>query len=161
MDKAPDFGSGDCRFESCHGRVFLFASSDCFTSKCIFYYCHLNSSIVVIFLSWGQKWYLCINTGSCWCMSVAWLVQSQILWGSLSHPLPPLAKLDDGGTGVTIPCFGASYLASAWSQCSEVGAEVGACWFLVGEEVRLVQVCTWCCGQEDAVIMKIEHFLQD
>ena len=20
MDKAPDFGSGDCRFESCHGR---------------------------------------------------------------------------------------------------------------------------------------------
>ena len=25
MDKAPDFGSGDCRFESCHGRlIFLF-----------------------------------------------------------------------------------------------------------------------------------------
>ena len=25
MDKAPDFGSGDCRFESCHGRsVFFF-----------------------------------------------------------------------------------------------------------------------------------------
>ena len=25
MDKAPDFGSGDCRFESCHGRrKFLF-----------------------------------------------------------------------------------------------------------------------------------------
>ena len=23
MDKAPDFGSGDCRFESCHGRYFL------------------------------------------------------------------------------------------------------------------------------------------
>ena len=23
MDKAPDFGSGDCRFESCHGRVLL------------------------------------------------------------------------------------------------------------------------------------------
>ena len=23
MDKAPDFGSGDCRFESCHGRLFL------------------------------------------------------------------------------------------------------------------------------------------
>ena len=23
MDKAPDFGSGDCRFESCHGRFFL------------------------------------------------------------------------------------------------------------------------------------------
>ena len=24
MDKAPDFGSGDCRFESCHGRnIFL------------------------------------------------------------------------------------------------------------------------------------------
>ena len=23
MDKAPDFGSGDCRFESCHGRSFL------------------------------------------------------------------------------------------------------------------------------------------
>ena len=22
MDKAPDFGSGDCRFESCHGRRF-------------------------------------------------------------------------------------------------------------------------------------------
>ena len=22
MDKAPDFGSGDCRFESCHGRTF-------------------------------------------------------------------------------------------------------------------------------------------
>ena len=22
MDKAPDFGSGDCRFESCHGRIF-------------------------------------------------------------------------------------------------------------------------------------------
>ena len=26
MDKAPDFGSGDCRFESCHGR-FLFKIS--------------------------------------------------------------------------------------------------------------------------------------
>ena len=23
MDKAPDFGSGDCRFESCHGRIFF------------------------------------------------------------------------------------------------------------------------------------------
>ena len=23
MDKAPDFGSGDCRFESCHGRILL------------------------------------------------------------------------------------------------------------------------------------------
>ena len=23
MDKAPDFGSGDCRFESCHGRYLL------------------------------------------------------------------------------------------------------------------------------------------
>ncbi len=23
MDKAPDFGSGDCRFESCHARAFL------------------------------------------------------------------------------------------------------------------------------------------
>ena len=22
MDKAPDFGSGDCRFESCHARSF-------------------------------------------------------------------------------------------------------------------------------------------
>ena len=22
MDKAPDFGSGDCRFESCHGRKY-------------------------------------------------------------------------------------------------------------------------------------------
>ena len=26
MDKAPDFGSGDCRFESCHGRS-LFSSN--------------------------------------------------------------------------------------------------------------------------------------
>ena len=26
MDKAPDFGSGDCRFESCHGRnIFKFS----------------------------------------------------------------------------------------------------------------------------------------
>ena len=25
MDKAPDFGSGDCRFESCHGRYFFLA----------------------------------------------------------------------------------------------------------------------------------------
>ena len=23
MDKAPDFGSGDCRFESCHGRKYI------------------------------------------------------------------------------------------------------------------------------------------
>ena len=23
MDKAPDFGSGDCRIESCHARNFL------------------------------------------------------------------------------------------------------------------------------------------
>ena len=22
-DKAPDFGSGDCRFESCHARIIL------------------------------------------------------------------------------------------------------------------------------------------
>ena len=26
MDKAPDFGSGDCRFESCHGRYNNFFS---------------------------------------------------------------------------------------------------------------------------------------
>ena len=24
MDKAPDFGSGDCRFESCRGRLSIF-----------------------------------------------------------------------------------------------------------------------------------------
>ena len=24
MDKASDFGSGDCRFESCQGRIFFF-----------------------------------------------------------------------------------------------------------------------------------------
>ena len=24
MDKAPDFGSGDCRFESCHARMIFF-----------------------------------------------------------------------------------------------------------------------------------------
>ena len=24
MDKAPDFESGDCRFESCHGRSIIF-----------------------------------------------------------------------------------------------------------------------------------------
>ena len=30
MDKAPDFGSGDCRFESCHGR-YLFCLNDSFT----------------------------------------------------------------------------------------------------------------------------------
>ena len=35
MDKAPDFGSGDCRFESCHGRLknfepdFSFIKSYC------------------------------------------------------------------------------------------------------------------------------------
>ena len=31
MDKAPDFGSGDCRFESCHGQNFstvLFAKTN-------------------------------------------------------------------------------------------------------------------------------------
>ena len=32
MDKAPDFGSGDCRFESCHGRVF-FSKQICVTMK--------------------------------------------------------------------------------------------------------------------------------
>ena len=25
MDKAPDFGSGDCRFESCHARLHFSA----------------------------------------------------------------------------------------------------------------------------------------
>ena len=30
MDKAPDFGSGDCRFESCHGR-YLFCLNDSIT----------------------------------------------------------------------------------------------------------------------------------
>ena len=28
MDKAPDFGSGDCRFESCHARSFYFFVND-------------------------------------------------------------------------------------------------------------------------------------
>ena len=27
MDKAPDFGSGDCRFETCHGRFVCFVST--------------------------------------------------------------------------------------------------------------------------------------
>ena len=29
MDKAPDFGSGDCRFESCHGRNFILKGINC------------------------------------------------------------------------------------------------------------------------------------
>ena len=33
MDKAPDFGSGDCRFESCHGRLF-FSCLDIFDIQC-------------------------------------------------------------------------------------------------------------------------------
>ena len=34
MDKAPDFGSGDCRFESCHDRSFLFHLwTDCYNDK--------------------------------------------------------------------------------------------------------------------------------
>ena len=32
MDKAPDFGSGDCRFESCHGRIKTFWGSPPFLS---------------------------------------------------------------------------------------------------------------------------------
>ena len=27
MDKAPDFGSGDCRFESCHGRNLFYSNN--------------------------------------------------------------------------------------------------------------------------------------
>ena len=33
MDKAPDFGSGDCRFESCHGRVITFWAKFCLGDK--------------------------------------------------------------------------------------------------------------------------------
>ena len=33
MDKAPDFGSGDCRFESCHGRVTTFWTQFCLDEK--------------------------------------------------------------------------------------------------------------------------------
>ena len=33
MDKAPDFGSGDCRFESCHGRVITFWTKFCLGDK--------------------------------------------------------------------------------------------------------------------------------
>ena len=33
MDKAPDFGSGDCRFESCHGRVRTFWAKFCLGEK--------------------------------------------------------------------------------------------------------------------------------
>ena len=33
MDKAPDFGSGDCRFESCHGRIIEFLGV--LPSKCL------------------------------------------------------------------------------------------------------------------------------
>ena len=33
MDKAPDFGSGDCRFESCHGRVVTFWTKFCLGKK--------------------------------------------------------------------------------------------------------------------------------
>ena len=33
MDKAPDFGSGDCRFESCHGRVITFWTQFCLDEK--------------------------------------------------------------------------------------------------------------------------------
>ena len=29
MEKAPEFGSGDCKFESCHGRISKFITS-CF-----------------------------------------------------------------------------------------------------------------------------------
>ena len=37
MDKAPDFGSGDCRFESCHGRIF------CHDKTLIFCFIHIGN----------------------------------------------------------------------------------------------------------------------
>ena len=36
MDKAPDFGSGDCRFESCHGR-YIFPTLCAFQSQQFWY----------------------------------------------------------------------------------------------------------------------------
>ena len=41
MDKAPDFGSGDCRFESCHGR-FL---DDLGIMHLMYVYIHESSEI--------------------------------------------------------------------------------------------------------------------
>lgn len=47
MDKAPDFGSGDCRFESCHARHFIFGRNITLRKK----YRFLVSPILIVFLS--------------------------------------------------------------------------------------------------------------
>ena len=36
MDKAPDFGSGDCRFESCRGRTFFSCLDTFYIQWCLF-----------------------------------------------------------------------------------------------------------------------------
>ena len=42
MDKAPDFGSGDCRFESCHARIFF-----CIVSSLIPVFFKINIQIYI------------------------------------------------------------------------------------------------------------------
>ena len=42
MDKAPDFGSGDCRFESCHDRLVLGGGQQVF-------YMYIQSKMIIAF----------------------------------------------------------------------------------------------------------------
>ena len=47
MDKAPDFGSGDCRFESCHGR-YLFCP--------LFFHCQIKGNSTSEISGYKNRW---------------------------------------------------------------------------------------------------------
>ena len=67
MDKAPDFGSGDCRFESCHGRKYFFL-------EICYLYGFKNNIFVIILL---KSKYKCASKASC-CYSIHGEVN--VLW---------------------------------------------------------------------------------
>ena len=69
MDKAPDFGSGDCRFESCHGREISFCSK-----SHLLFMAPKNNIFVIIFL---KSKYKCASKASC-CYSIHGEVN--VLW---------------------------------------------------------------------------------
>ena len=52
MDKAPDFGSGDCRFESCHDRIF--ADYSIFISLALLY-AIVSSSIKYLLVCYNAQ----------------------------------------------------------------------------------------------------------
>ena len=102
MDKAPDFGSGDCRFESCHARVILYCRSAAWSTR--------NKWLSMSIISWTRH------------------TQTQRLRGATVARLTPDQKAAcSNHVGVTSPSFANMII---YGLVSRLSGDIYRPWFL-------------------------------